>query len=236
MKRSQVVNILIVVLVAVLSFIGMSKAVTIKIETPPSGMHTRSKTLYIRGTVSDKSIKQVELFADGATIDEVHLECNDGIFETNLALTAGKTSVSTQALVDGHYIESGIIVYRDCTVSCGIDSRDAILNANRHNLAHPVKIISGRSMIPLREYVMLFGGEVGWDNETKRITVIVGRRESSVALGSDTATIDGTTVTCDPAVTSIHDTAYVPSRLCAEMLGGGVTWDGKLRMVSISVP
>jgi len=214
----------------------MTPAVTIKIDTPPSGMHTRNKTLYIRGSVSDKSINTVELLVDGATIDSLDVDCIEGIFEADLPLTAGKSSISAQAMVDGNYIESGVIVYRDCTISCGINSRDAILNAEEHYLAHPLRIISNHSMIPLREYVRLFGGEIGWNSETKSITVSVGRRVSSVALNSYTAIVDGKSIEFKPAVTTIDDTAYVPSRLCAEMLGGGVTWDGELRMVSVSVP
>ena len=199
-------------------------------------MHTRNETLYIRGSVSDTSIDNIDLFLDGATINELQLECHDGMFEADLTLTAGKTSLSVQAFVNDQYIESGIIVYRDCAIACAVNSRDAIINTVEINLAHPIKIISGHTMVPLREYVMLFGGEIGWNDEKKQITVTIGRRESSVSLGSDVAVVDSSTVGCSPPVASIYGTAYAPSRLLANMLDGGVTWDGKIKTITTSVP
>ncbi len=236
MRGSQLVYIISVILILSMLSLGMTGDTTVKIDSPPSGLHMRTETVSIRGSVSDNAISQVEIILDGATIKREILQCKDGGFTTTFELGAGKTSISVQALVNDAYIESGIIVYRDCSVSAEINSRDVYVNMDIFNLAHPVKIISGRSMVPLREFATFFGAKVGWNEKTREITVKLGRLKSSIKLGSDTGTIDGNPVACDPPATSIYGASYVPSRFFSEMVGGGVSWDGKLKRLTVGVP
>lgn len=235
-KRSQIVYKITAVLIIACFFIGMSFDVTIKFDSPPSGIHVRTDNLYVKGTVSDKTIKNVDIILDGATVGKTNVPCNNGIFSTSINLGAGKTAVSVQAFTGETYIESGIVVFRDCSVSAAVDSREAYVNMDTKFLAHPVKIISGRAMVPLREFAGFFGANVSWDEENREIVVALGKTKSSIKLGATSGKVSGKTITCDPPATSIYGASYVPSRFFSEMIGGGVSWDGKTKRITIGVP
>ncbi len=235
-KNSCFVHKTLLLLIAALLFVAMTFEVTIKIDSPPSGIHVRSENLYIKGSISDKSISNIDVILDGATVGRQTIPCVGGYFDSNISLGAGKTSISLQAKVSDTYVESGIVVFRDCSVSAAIDDRVAFVNMDTRSLAHPVKIISGRSMVPLREFAGFFGAEVSWDEENREIVVTLGKLSSSIKLGADIGVINGQTVTCDPPATSIYGASYVPSRFFSEMIGGGVSWDGSTKRITIGVP
>ncbi|HOO97010.1 MAG TPA: stalk domain-containing protein [Caldisericia bacterium] len=236
-KIYKFVNIcLLLLIIACLSGFTNSDETTIKIATPPSGLHTRETSLFLRGSVSNTNINSVDLLLDGATIGRISTSCKDGTFSNTVTLGAGKTAITAQAFSDGQYIEAGIVVYRDCSVTAGIGESQVYVNSGIDYLANPILIIYGRSLVPLREFANFFGAEVGWDDVNREITVTLGRLKSSIKLGSDQGTIDGVKTKCDPPAKSINSTAYVPSRFLASMVGGGVSWNGSTKMLTVAVP
>ena len=91
-----------------------------------------------------------------------------------------------------------------------------------------------RTMVPIRFIAEALGSEVGWDQETREVTV--KRRENAVCLwaGKQYYTVNGKSKTMDtvPVILPPGRT-MVPVRFVAEALGCTVNWDSAARTVII---
>ncbi len=210
---------------------------SLRIEVPISGLHTRKNVIPLRGTVNDTRVKLVKITLDGATLGELNVACVDGGFESELQLGSGKTTVSVWAKAgDGKTTESGVVVYRDCTVSTVVGSYSCFVNSTEESLLNPTILVLERSFVPLRELANFYGATVSYDPKTKQIGLSLGRRKSYVTIGKETAAIGGKKATCNPAPRLINYVTYVPARFFAEMIGGGVAWHSGSRTLAVSVP
>jgi hypothetical protein len=91
-------------------------------------------------------------------------------------------------------------------------------------------------MVPLKEFAGFFGADITWSQAKRQATVTLGRRVSSITLGSRSATVLGSYVDSNPPAKIINGTMYVSSRLFSKTVGGGVAWDSYSRTLSIGVP
>lgn len=61
--------------------------------------------------------------------------------------------------------------YNGVKVNLIIDSKDAIINGQIHNLDTPARIINGRTMVPIRFVAESFGCNVSWDPATRSVKI-----------------------------------------------------------------
>lgn len=209
----------------------------IVITYPLSGMHTRSESVLIEGKVDGFKPSQVLISLDQSTILTQKVNCTDGHFQLEVKLGAGKTNISASAKPDGmQLVETGFYIFRDCTVTNIIGQTDLYVNSDKRELTNLFKIENGRTLVPLREVAQYFGANIGWNAEKKACTITIGRRVSTIALGSKKATVAGVSVDCDPPAKVIDGTFYVSSRMFSKTIGGGVAWDAYSKTLSIAVP
>jgi len=236
-KNLQIISLGAIILALVFSIEPILAELKLHIEVPVSGLHTRSKTIDVIGTISDTSVAQVKVTFDGATIGETNLQCRNGRFETEKELGSGKTVVSVFAKDKaGNQTESGVVVFMDCTVNTVLGSNMAFVNADEEWLLNPTQLISNRSMVPLRDYCQFFGAQLTWEAPTRKLALTLGRRKTQFQIGSSKAIVDGKPATVDPVPQIIFGSTYVPARFFAQAIGGGVGWHKESKTLSVSVP
>lgn len=103
----------------------------------------------------------------------------------------------------------------------------------------PPIILNGRTLVPAREFFEQLGAKVGWEQETKTVTVscdgedIVMKIDSrSVYKGNKVLEISQS----DPPPKIINNKTMIPVRFVAEELGFSVSWENETRTVNISSP
>ncbi len=207
------------------------------ISYPLSGMHTRSDTILIEGKTIGFSPSQVKIILDESTILTSMVNCVDNHFQLEIKLGSGKTTISAQAKVGNNpMVESGFYIFRDCSVTNIVGSSEVYINSDKRELVNLFIMENNRTMVPLREVAGFFGATISWNAKKKSCDVTLGRRTSSIVIGSKTATVAGFTVESNPPAKIINGTLYVSSRLLSKTVGGGVAWDSYTRTITLAVP
>lgn len=101
-------------------------------------------------------------------------------------------------------------------------------------LSAPV-IVDNRTLIPVRFVAEALGAEVGWDGETRTVTVDKGEDHLRLIIDSRLVQYDQgeSYQIIDVAPRIINDRTYVPLRVVSNALGIGIAWDGDTRTVSV---
>ena len=78
------------------------------------------------------------------------------------------------------------------------------------------------------------GAEIEWNGDTQEITAKKGDKEIVLAIGNDTAYVNGKAEKL-VAVPEITDgAAMVPIRFIAEQMGMKVNWDGQTKLITVT--
>ena len=99
-------------------------------------------------------------------------------------------------------------------------------------------IIEDRTLLPIRFAATPLGAEVGWENETRKATVLLGTTFMELWIGQSNAMINGNVVPIDvgnPNVKPliISDRTMLPLRFVTENLGCEVQWEQATQRVTI---
>ena len=95
-------------------------------------------------------------------------------------------------------------------------------------------IVESRTMLPVRFVAEAFGAEVGWDGATSTATVKTATTEIKIAIGANSATVNGKTVELDAPAFIEGGRTYLPVRFVSENLGAKVGWDGATSTVTLT--
>jgi len=88
-------------------------------------------------------------------------------------------------------------------------------------------IIDGRTLVPVRFISESFGAEVGWDGETRTVSVKLGGKNITLQLDSKNMVVDGKTTVLDVPAMVIEERTMIPLRAMVEAIGKEVTWDSR---------
>lgn len=97
----------------------------------------------------------------------------------------------------------------------------------------PPRILSGRTMVPIRIVSENLGAQVDWDAASRSIAIRRGQRRVHLAVGQTEAVIDERPVALDVAPVILDGRTLVPLRFVGEALGAEVAWDEASRTVSV---
>lgn len=95
------------------------------------------------------------------------------------------------------------------------------------------QVRDGRAMAPLRPLAEALGADVGWDQETQRITVAWAGATISLRLGEAAALRDGNAVPLDAAPYAENGVTFVPACSMAALFGQTAEWDPAKNLVTI---
>jgi len=97
----------------------------------------------------------------------------------------------------------------------------------------PPILKNGRVFLPIRYISEYFGAQVGWDEQTRTVTVKQGSKTVSLQIGSSSAQVNEREVSLDVPAFINGGRTYVPLRFIGEALGRFVDWDETERAVYI---
>lgn len=95
-------------------------------------------------------------------------------------------------------------------------------------------IINDRTLLPVRAVVEQMGGTVGWNGETREVTLTCAEDEIKLTIDSTKALLNGEVQTLDTAPTVINDRTMLPIRFIAESFNFSVLWNGDEQAVTIT--
>ncbi|HZK17871.1 MAG TPA: stalk domain-containing protein [Clostridia bacterium] len=132
-----------------------------------------------------------------------------------------------------------LLFFMVLTVPTGEAAGDINLVIDGQNIESPLPpmIVNGRTLVPIRLVTETMGADVGWDGDTRTVTVTKGNR--SVKLWIDNKLVDYSGKGLNYGVSDVapqifgEGTTFVPIRLVSNALGVSVGWDDATRTVYI---
>ena len=120
------------------------------------------------------------------------------------------------------------------TIRLPIDSPTATVNGQTVTLDAPAMIVENRTLVPLRFVSEALGAEVGWNGETRQITVKLESNTVELWLDQTRAVVNGEERTLDVPPLIVNGRSLVPIRFVAEALQAKVEWEPESRTVIIT--
>ncbi|WP_020617060.1 N-acetylmuramoyl-L-alanine amidase family protein [Paenibacillus daejeonensis] len=99
-----------------------------------------------------------------------------------------------------------------------------------------VEIVDGNVIIPIRIVTENLGFQVGWDAQTRGISITEGSRTINLTVGSKTALVDGVEKTLLAAPVLKNGVTGVPLRFVSEQMGMDVDWNDATKTASVNRP
>lgn len=93
------------------------------------------------------------------------------------------------------------------------------------NSAVMPQIVNDRTLVPVRFIAESLGGEVSWDDATKKVGIVLGEKTIELVLGKAELTVNGEVTVLDVPAQSIEGRTMLPLRAVTESLGMKVFWD-----------
>ena len=119
------------------------------------------------------------------------------------------------------------------SISLQIGSTSATVNGSSSTTDAAPKIVNSRTMLPIRFVAEALGAEVGWNGDTRTVTIIKGTTNIEITIDSNKAIVNGLTQTLDAPAFVENGRTYLPVRFVSENLGAKVDWDGATQTVTI---
>lgn len=119
-------------------------------------------------------------------------------------------------------------------VKVTINSTTANIDGTDETLSVPPTIVGGKTLVPLKFLGTAFGAKFTYEPTTKTITITYEDKTIILQLGSKTASIDGKTVTVDPAPQAMKGSTMVPLRFIADVFGAQTNYDSQTKTITIT--
>ena len=121
-------------------------------------------------------------------------------------------------------------------ITMQIDSLDAKIGDKEVKLVKAPQIVDGRTLVPVRFVSESLGAVVGWNGETREVSIMDGTNVIVLEIDSPYVEVNGKIETLDVPAQIIDNSTMVPIRFVSETLGANVAWDGETRSVTIDTP
>ena len=96
------------------------------------------------------------------------------------------------------------------------------------------EVVKGRTMLPIRAVAEALGAKVGWDKNTRQVTLTRAGDTVVMTVGSRTATLNGKALKMSVAPLISGNRTLIPVRYVAKFFGQNVEWDPETRRVFIT--
>lgn len=95
-------------------------------------------------------------------------------------------------------------------------------------------IVKGSTMVPIKAVVEPFGGQVTWNNSSKKATLSLDSNNIELTVNSATALVNGNSIKMPVPAQIINSKVMVPVRFVSENLGMEVEWLNLSRVIRIT--
>jgi len=109
------------------------------------------------------------------------------------------------------------------------------INGQQVELDQAPIVIGNSTMVPIRFVIEAIDGQVAWDPESNKVTLIKGKDYVEMWLNEQEMNFNGRKVTAPVAPTALNMRTLVPVRVLFEQLGWDVSWNGETQTVTIVV-
>lgn len=120
------------------------------------------------------------------------------------------------------------------SVSCFAQDINVSLNGTIVNFPNqkPV-VVEGRTLIPLRGVFDNMGYSIGWNGNTKTVTLKKDNETIVINIGENKYYLNGNAHTIDVPAQIINGSTMLPLRAIADATGADVLWDAKTKIATI---
>jgi len=94
-------------------------------------------------------------------------------------------------------------------------------------------IVNDRTLVPIRAIIEAMGGEVGWNEAVRTVTLNYDEDEIRLVIDSTAAYLNGKESKLDTAPTIINGRTMLPIRYIAESFGFDVNWTQETKTITI---
>lgn len=119
------------------------------------------------------------------------------------------------------------------TIELQINNDTVSIDGQIHVIDQPPIIVNSSTMVPIRFIIEAMGGEVLWDADSRKVTLIRGRHLIEMWLDEEEMNFNGRKITAPVAPTVINSRTLVPVRVLSEHLGWDVYWDPDTQSVKL---
>jgi hypothetical protein len=119
------------------------------------------------------------------------------------------------------------------TIRMTIDSTTMTVDNKTLEIDQPPVIVADNTLVPVRFVIEALGGQVFWDNEERKVTVVKDAHLFELWLDNKNLIMDGEAVAAEVAPQLINERTMVPLRLLTEKLGWKVTWHNDTRSITL---
>ena len=97
----------------------------------------------------------------------------------------------------------------------------------------PFVTVSGRTMVPIRFITEALGGEVVWDGEEQRVSLIMDNNLIQMHIGESTMEVNGVAKTLDVPAQLENNRTVIPLRAVSEAFGLSVNYNDADKSITI---
>ncbi len=120
-----------------------------------------------------------------------------------------------------------------------LDNNTYTVNGDLNVMDVSPTIFEGRTMLPIRYAATPLGADVGWDDQTRKVTVSLDKTKIELWIGQSNALVNGNSVLIDSGNVNVkpmivNGRTMLPLRFVTEALGCTVQWDDVTRKITVN--
>ncbi|GBF75059.1 hypothetical protein PA598K_03440 [Paenibacillus sp. 598K] len=113
-----------------------------------------------------------------------------------------------------------------------LDTGTVIIDGKRQ--AYPGVIHQGVTMVPLRKLAEPLGATLGYEEQTKQVTISYGGQTVALKPGDASVTVNGKPLQLAGPIRIYNDETHVPLRFISELFGAQVGWNADLAEITVT--
>lgn len=121
-----------------------------------------------------------------------------------------------------------------CSPALSADQIKVFADGNQLQFDVAPVIENGRTLVPVRAIFESLGATVSWDSKTNTVIAFKDKLKISLPIGKTTATVGNAINTLEVPAKIINNRTLVPLRFISEALGSTVSWNGTLKLITIT--
>jgi hypothetical protein len=110
----------------------------------------------------------------------------------------------------------------------------AMVRGNTYELQSAPVLVNSVTMVPLRFVGEALGANIGWNGDTRTVTLTTTTKKVILSINSKDAVVGKQPVTMEQPAIIMNDTTMVPLRFVAEQLGQTVTYNNQLQTITLT--
>lgn len=110
----------------------------------------------------------------------------------------------------------------------------AMVRGNTYELQSAPVLVNGVTMVPLRFVGEALGANIGWNGDTRTVTLTTSTKTVILSINSKEAVVGEQSVPMEQPAIIVNETTMVPLRFVAEQLGQTVTYNNQLQTITLT--